>query len=66
MTGAARLLRLRGRLSGGLAEDHGHESGHEQEEGEAPPVQATCTAEGAPNFGNSDIFGASIADPTAP
>jgi len=48
------------------AEDHGHESGHEQEEGEAPPVQATCTAEGAPNFGNSDIFGASIADPTAP
>ena len=45
------------------AEDHGHEGGREQEEeGEAPDVQARCPA----TFGNSDIFGASIADPSAP
>ena len=45
------------------AEDHGHEGGREQEEeGEAPDVQAKCPA----TFGNSDIFGASIADPSAP
>jgi len=45
------------------AADHGQESGHEQDEaGEAPDVQAECPA----NFGNSDIFGSSIADPSAP
>jgi hypothetical protein len=38
-------------------------AGHEQEEeGQAPDVQAECPA----TFGNSDIFGASIADPSAP
>ena len=46
------------------AEDHGHEGGREQEEeGEAPDVQARCPAR---TFGNSDIFGASIADPSTP
>jgi hypothetical protein len=43
------------------AEEHGHHQ-EEEEEAEAPDVQQEC----APNFGNSDIFGASIADPSAP
>jgi len=45
------------------AEDHGHEKQEEEEEGpEAPDVQQECPA----NFGNSDIFGASLLDPSAP
>jgi hypothetical protein len=43
------------------AEDHGHEAGREQEEeGEAPAVQTECPF----TFGNSDIFGAHVNDPT--
>jgi hypothetical protein len=41
------------------AEDHGHAPAQE-EEGDAPAVQSEC----APNFGNSDIFGVSVPDPT--
>jgi hypothetical protein len=43
------------------AEEHGHHQ-EEEEEAEAPAVQQEC----APNFGNSDIFGISVADPSAP
>jgi hypothetical protein len=43
------------------AEEHGHHQ-EEAEEAEAPDVQGECL----PNFGNSDIFGASIADPSVP
>jgi len=43
------------------AEDHGHEAGREQEEeGEAPAVQTECPF----TFGNSDIFGVHVNDPT--
>jgi hypothetical protein len=45
------------------AEDHGHPPAQE-EEGEAPDVQQECAT--APRFGNSDIFGVSVADPTTP
>ena len=45
------------------AEDRGHEKQPEEEAGpEAPDVQQRC----APTFGNSDIFGSSLADPSAP
>ena len=46
------------------AEEPRGESGgdQEEEEAEAPAVQQECL----PNFGNSNIFGASIADPTSP
>jgi hypothetical protein len=45
------------------AEDRGHEKKPEEEAGpEAPDVQQEC----APNFGNSDIFGSSLADPSSP
>ena len=43
------------------AEDRGHEKQPVEEAGPEPPdVQQEC----APNFGNSDIFGSSLADPT--
>ena len=43
------------------AEDRGHAKPEPEEAGpEAPDVQAKC----APNFGNSDIYGSSIGDPT--
>jgi hypothetical protein len=43
------------------AADHFKEPDQE-EEGEAPAVQTECA--GSPTFGNSDIFGVSVADPT--
>ena len=43
------------------AEDHFKEPAQE-EEGEAPAVQQECAD--SPTFGNSDIFGVSVADPT--
>jgi hypothetical protein len=43
------------------AEDHGHAE-PEQDEAEAPAVQAECPA----TFGNSDIFGISLLDPSTP
>ena len=43
------------------AEDHFKEPAQE-EEGEAPAVQTECAD--SPTFGNSDIFGVSVADPT--
>ncbi len=43
------------------AEDRGH---NQEQEGEAPDVQQECPPPGASRFGNSDIFGASLGDPT--
>ena len=45
------------------AEDRRHAKPEPEESGPEPPdVQAKC----APNFGNSDIYGASLADPSTP
>ena len=43
------------------AEDH-YKEPEQEEEGEAPAVQTECAD--SPTFGNSDIFGVSVADPT--
>ena len=42
--------------------DKGKDEGEEEQEGEAPAVQQECPA----TFGNSDIYGGSWADPSAP
>jgi hypothetical protein len=46
----------------GEEERGNHSSKTQEEEAEAPDVQARCPA----NFGNSDIYGGSFADPSAP
>jgi len=46
----------------GEEERGNHSNKTQEEEGEAPDVQAQCQA----NFGNSDIYGGSFADPSAP
>jgi hypothetical protein len=47
---------------GEAARERGKDEGEDEEEGEAPDVQTVCPA----TFGNSDIYGGSWADPSAP